>query len=156
MFWLTLPCLRAQTHILADEAGEDGVDPQAPLDVLVVDDNSVNLMVAKLQLQKLWPQARIATASSAAQALQLLDTQGFDVALVDMIMPDMDGMQLTQQIRQRFPAITARMPIIALTANTNPVERERCLAAGMDDFVPKPVHPDELHAVLQRWVASPA
>lgn len=144
VFWLTLPCLRAQTHILADEAGEDGVDPQAPLDVLVVDDNSVNLMVAKLQLQKLWPQARIATASSAAQALQLLDTQGFDVALVDMIMPDMDGMQLTQQIRQRFPAITARMPIIALTANTNPVERERCLAAGMDDVLHKPMDTDSL------------
>jgi len=101
-------------------------------------------MVAKLQLQKLWPQARIATASSAAQALQLLDTQGFDVALVDMIMPDMDGMQLTQQIRQRFPAITARMPIIALTANTNPVERERCLAAGMDDVLHKPMDTDSL------------
>ena len=147
VFWLTLPFLRAQTPMSADETG-DTLDPQAPLDVLVVDDNSVNLMVAKLQLQKLWPQARIATASSAAQALQLLDTQGFDVALIDMIMPDIDGMQLTQQIRQRFPAITARMPIIALTANTNPVERERCLAAGMDDVLDKPMDTDSLvHSV---------
>ena len=56
-----------------------------------------------------------------------------------MIMPDMDGTQLTQQIRQRFAAITARMPIIALTANTNPVERERCLAAGMNDVLHKPM-----------------
>ena len=147
VFWLTLPFLRAQTPMSADETG-DTLDPQAPLDVLVVDDNPVNLMVAKLQLQKLWPQARIATASSAAQALQLLDTQGFDVALIDMIMPDIDGMQLTQQIRQRFPAITARMPIIALTANTNPVERERCLAAGMDDVLHKPMDTDSLvHSV---------
>jgi signal transduction histidine kinase/ActR/RegA family two-component response regulator len=147
VFWLTLPFLRAQTPMSADETG-DTLDPQAPLDVLVVDDNSVNLMVAKLQLQKLWPQARIATASSAAQALLLLDTQGFDVALIDMIMPDIDGMQLTQQIRQRFPAITARMPIIALTANTNPVERERCLAAGMDDVLHKPMDTDSLvHSV---------
>ena len=74
----------------------------------------------------------------------MLDTQGFDVALVDMIMPEMDGMQLTQQIRQRFAAITARMPIIALTANTNPVERERCLAAGMDDVLHKPMDTDLL------------
>ena len=143
-------------HILADEAGEDGVDPQAPLDVLVVDDNSVNLMVAKLQLQKLWPQARIATASSAAQALQLLDTQGFDVALVDMVMPEMDGMQLTQQIRQRFPAITARMPIIALTANTNPVERERCLAAGMDDVLHKPLDESQLIAKISSVLSAHA
>lgn len=144
VFWLELPWVAAQAPATVDAAPDIRLDPQAPLDVLVVDDNSVNLMVARLQLQKLWPQAQIATASSAAQALQLLDTQGFDVALVDMIMPDMDGMQLTQQIRQRFPAITARMPIIALTANTNPVERERCLAAGMDDVLYKPMDTDQL------------
>ena len=138
--------------VVPREAGEDGVDPQAPLDVLVVDDNSVNLMVAKLQLQKLWPQARIATASSAAQALQLLDTQGFDVALVDMIMPDMDGMQLTRQVRTQFAQITARMPIIALTANTHPAERERCLAAGMDAVLHKPIDNGELVRVVSALV----
>jgi signal transduction histidine kinase/ActR/RegA family two-component response regulator len=144
VFWLEVPLQAALGR--AEPQGELGADLACdqPLDILVVDDNAVNLMVARLQLQKTWPQARITTAASAAQALQLLDTQGFDVALVDMVMPEMDGMQLTQQIRQRFAAITARMPIIALTANTNPVERERCLAAGMDDVLHKPMDPDSM------------
>jgi CheY-like chemotaxis protein len=61
-----------------------------------------------------------------------------------MVMPDMDGMQLTRQVRQQFAQITARMPIIALTANTHPVERERCLEAGMDDVLHKPIDTAEL------------
>jgi CheY-like chemotaxis protein len=105
----------------------------------VVDDNAMNLMVARLQLQKCWPRAEVVTLDSAAKALVLLDEQAFDVALVDMIMPEMDGMALTRQIRHQFPAITARMPIIALTANTNPVDRQRCKDAGMDDVLDKPM-----------------
>jgi CheY-like chemotaxis protein len=96
-------------------------------------------MVAQLQLQKCWPKAQITTVDSAAKALILMDQQLFDVALVDMIMPDMDGMQLTRQIREQFPAIAAQMPILALTANTNPVDRERCLAAGMNEVLHKPM-----------------
>jgi CheY-like chemotaxis protein len=76
---------------------------------------------------------------SGAKALSLIDQQLFDVALIDMVMPEMDGMQVTRQIRQQFPAIAARMPILALTANTNPVDRERCLAAGMNDVLHKPM-----------------
>jgi CheY-like chemotaxis protein len=76
---------------------------------------------------------------SGAKALSLIDQQLFDVALIDMIMPDMDGMQVTRQIRQQFPAISASMPILALTANTNPVDRERCLAAGMNEVLHKPM-----------------
>lgn len=144
VFWLELPLVPAQSDAPVQDDETAGLRADQPLDILVVDDNAVNLMVARLQLQKTWPQARITTAGSGPEALQLLDTQGFDVALVDMIMPEMDGMQLTQQIRQRFPAITARMPIIALTANTNPVERERCLAAGMDDVLHKPMDTDSL------------
>jgi CheY-like chemotaxis protein len=117
----------------------EALPPDTPLRMLVVDDNAMNLMVARLQLQKCWPQAQIVTADSAAKALVLLDEQVFDVALVDMVMPEMDGMALTQQVRQQFPAITARMPIIALTANTNPVDRQRCLDAGMDDVLDKPM-----------------
>ncbi len=152
VFWLELPLLPALAA--AEQAGESDADLATDLamDILVVDDNAVNLMVARLQLQKIWPQARITTAGSAAQALQLLDAQAFDVALVDMIMPEMDGMQFTQQIRQRFGAITARMPVIALTANTNPVERERCLAAGMDDVLHKPMDHDNLVRSVSRQI----
>ena len=113
------------------------------LRILVVDDNPVNLQVAQLQLLKIWPAAQVTTAGSGAEALELLAREAFDVALVDMIMPEMDGMQLTRQIRAQHPA-AARMPILALTANTNPVERERCLAAGMSDVLHKPMDADSL------------
>ncbi len=151
VFWLEVPLQAALGAVEQQEPDADLATDQA-LDILVVDDNAVNLMVARLQLQKTWPRARVTTAASAAQALQLLDAQGFDVALVDMIMPEMDGMQLTQQIRQRFGAITARMPIIALTANTNPVERERCLAAGMNDVLHKPMDTDRLVRSVNRQI----
>jgi CheY-like chemotaxis protein len=84
--------------------------------------------------------------------LVLLGQQAFDVALVDMIMPDMDGMALTRQIRHQFPAITGRMPILALTANTNPVERQRCLDAGMGDVLDKPMDMQTLVRCVSRHV----
>ena len=147
LFWLEIPLQAAQDQSPEDLQDDDLADEA--LNILVVDDNRVNLMVAQLQLQKCWPRAKITTVDSGAKALPLLDAQVFDVALVDMIMPVMDGMQLTQHIRQFFPAIAARMPILALTANTNPVDREKCLAAGMNDVLHKPM--DE--AVLMRTVA---
>ncbi|WP_396439438.1 hybrid sensor histidine kinase/response regulator [Limnohabitans sp.] len=147
LFWLEIPLQAAQDQSPEDLRDDELADEA--LNILVVDDNRVNLMVAQLQLQKCWPKAKITTVDSGAKALPLLDAQVFDVALVDMIMPVMDGMQLTQHIRQFFPAIAARMPILALTANTNPVDREKCLAAGMNDVLHKPM--DE--AVLMRTVA---
>jgi signal transduction histidine kinase/CheY-like chemotaxis protein len=147
LFWLEIPLQAAQDQSPEDLRDDELADEA--LNILVVDDNRVNLMVAQLQLQKCWPRAKITTVDSGAKALPLLDAQVFDVALVDMIMPVMDGMQLTQHIRQFFPAIAARMPILALTANTNPVDREKCLAAGMNDVLHKPM--DE--AVLMRTVA---
>ncbi len=148
LFWLTIPLQAAKDQRLPAEVAHDDLADEA-LNMLVVDDNRVNLMVAQLQLQKCWPRAQITTVDNAAQALVLLDAKAFDVALVDMIMPDMDGMQLTQQIRQNFPAMVARMPILALTANTNPVDRERCLAAGMNDVLHKPMDA----GILMRTVA---
>jgi CheY-like chemotaxis protein len=122
------------------------------LRILVVDDNAINLQVARLQLQKIWPNAEIVTVGSGAEALQRLDTEAFDIALVDMIMPELDGMQLARQIRHQFPAMAARMPILALTANTNPVEREQCLAAGMNDVLHKPMDVDAVRNTISRQI----
>ena len=150
-FWFHVPLEPARSQ--ATELPPDEVLPQDEvLRILVVDDNAMNLMVARLQLQKCWPRAQIVTLGSAAEALALLDTQGFDVALVDMVMPDMDGMALTRQIRQQFAALTARMPIIALTANTNPVDRQRCRDAGMDDVLDKPMELQVLTRCVSRHV----
>ena len=137
-FWLEIPLQAAHSADPLVALTDDNLSDEA-LSILVVDDNKVNLMVAQLQLQKCWPNAQITTVDSGAKALSLIDQQLFDVALIDMIMPDMDGMQVTRQIRQQFPAIAARMPVLALTANTNPVDRERCLAAGMNEVLHKPM-----------------
>jgi len=146
LFWFDTPL-----HVAVHAAVETTVSPlaaeNAQLRILVVDDNAINLMVARLQLQKCWPQAHVVTADSGAAVLDLLAKSAldealdgpFDVALVDMVMPEMDGMQLTQAIHQRFPDQAARMPIIALTANTNPVDRQRCVEAGMCDVLSKPM-----------------
>jgi CheY-like chemotaxis protein len=138
LFWFEIPLEAAQSADPLVDLIDDNLSDE-PLSILVVDDNNVNLMVAQLQLQKCWPNAQITTVDSGAKALSLIDQQLFDVALIDMVMPEMDGMQVTRQIRQQFPAIAARMPILALTANTNPVDRERCLAAGMNDVLHKPM-----------------
>ncbi len=137
-FWLELPFEEAHANARADAAAVPDLKDEA-LHILVVDDNAVNLMVAQLQLQKCWPNARITTADSGPKALVLLDTQRFDIALIDMVMPDMDGMQVTRQIRAQFPVTVAHMPVLALTANTNPQDRARCLAAGMSDVLHKPM-----------------
>jgi signal transduction histidine kinase/CheY-like chemotaxis protein len=150
-FWFQIPLQAASTPSEAHPKSSDSLQDEA-LRMLVVDDNTMNLMVARLQLKKCWPKAQIVTADGAAQALSLLDTQSFDIALVDMIMPEMDGMQLTAQIRQQFPAITARMPILALTANTNPIDRQRCLDAGMDEVLDKPMDPEILVPCVSRHI----
>jgi signal transduction histidine kinase/ActR/RegA family two-component response regulator len=138
LFWLEIPLLASQDQAAEAHVPDDGLVGEA-LRMLVVDDNTVNLMVAQLQLQKCWPKAEITTVDSADKALKLLDKQAFDVALVDMIMPEVDGLQLTQKIRDQYPDKAAKMPILALTANTNPVDRDKCLTAGMSEVLHKPM-----------------
>ena len=143
VFWFELPLPPVRSaHLQATPV--EALPSSEPLRILLVDDNSVNLMVARLQLQKIWPQARITQANDGPEALRCLDVEAFDVALIDMVMPGMDGMQLTRHIRQRFPAAAAHMPIVALTANTHPEEGQRCLEAGMDDVLHKPIETDKL------------
>ena len=137
-FWFDTP-LQAALHPAPEPVLQPADAANEALRILVVDDNAINLMVARLQLQKCWPQAEVVTADSAAAVLDLLAESVFDVALIDMVMPEMDGMQLTQAIRHRFSDKAAHMPIIALTANTNPVDRQRCLDAGMCDVLSKPM-----------------
>lgn len=151
LFWFEVPLQAALDPDLSSPVEDGGMADEA-LSMLVVDDNRVNLMVAQLQLQKCWPNAQITTVDSGAKALALLDQQVFDVALIDMIMPDMDGMQVTQQIRHHFPAIVAQMPVLALTANTNPVDRDRCLASGMNEVLHKPMDTVALMHTVGRYV----
>jgi len=153
LFWLELPLKNVSSAAALAQPAPWALTREAVLDVLVVDDNAMNLMVAQLQLRKAWPQARVTTASAGLQAMALLQAQHFDVALIDMVMPEMDGLQLTQRLRQA-PAPLRDLPVIALTANTNPVDRQRCLDAGMNQVLYKPMDPEQMVRTLSEVLAT--
>lgn len=116
--------------------------------ILLVEDNPVNQLVAKGMLAKLGCQVELAT--QGVEALARLEEEAFDLVLMDCNMPVMDGYEATRRIRERghWPGL----PIVALTANAMPEERDRCRAAGMDDYLAKPFRREDLLAVVDRWV----
>jgi CheY-like chemotaxis protein len=124
-----------------------------PLQILLVDDNAVNLLVARMMLKKCFPKADIVEASSGPIALDKLRTQHFDLTLMDMVMPEMDGMQATQALRQTFPSPVCDMPVLALTASANPVDKDRCLASGMNDVIHKPLDEQQLISKISNALA---
>jgi PAS domain S-box-containing protein len=118
-----------------------------PLRILVAEDNVVNQQVALLLLKKLGYRADV--TADGLEALQALAREPYDVVLMDVQMPKMDGLEATRRIHQGWPQ--GRRPhVIAATANAMQEEREACLAAGMDDYLPKPIHLKELAAALRR------
>jgi PAS domain S-box-containing protein len=120
---------------------------RVPLRILVAEDNIVNQQVALLLLKKLGYRADV--AADGLEALQALEREPYDVVLMDVQMPRMDGLEATRRIRQRWPE--GRRPhVIAATANAMQEEREACLAAGMDDYLSKPIRLEEVAAALSR------
>ncbi|HKR63814.1 MAG TPA: response regulator, partial [Thermoanaerobaculia bacterium] len=119
--------------------------------VLVVEDNSVNQLVALGQLNRLGHDAVVAT--TGVEALDAIRENAFDIVLMDCQMPDMDGYEAARRVRQMDGA-RARIPIIAITAHALPGEREKCLAAGMNDYLPKPVSLEQLGAVIRLWASK--
>jgi len=126
--------------------------------ILVVEDNAVNREVAAGMLENLG--YRSESAVNGLLALEAVAESTYAAVLMDCQMPIMDGLTATQEIRRREAAsteagVSGRVPIIALTANAMAANRERCLAAGMDDFLPKPFTQAELARVLARWAPVP-
>jgi CheY-like chemotaxis protein len=117
--------------------------------VLVAEDNLVNQKVAVRTLEMLGCDAEV--AENGAVAVDAIQQSDFDIVLMDCQMPVLDGFAASQQIRE-LERGKRRTPIIAMTANAMQGDRERCLAAGMDDYVPKPVTLAELDATLRRWL----
>jgi signal transduction histidine kinase/CheY-like chemotaxis protein len=118
--------------------------------VLLVEDNQVNQLVAKGMLGKLG--CEVLLANQGAEALNQLELNDVDLVLMDCNMPVMDGYEASRRIRQggHYPGL----PIIALTANALPDERERCRAAGMNDYLAKPFRREELAALLDQWLPT--
>ncbi len=126
------------------------VVPSLDLRVLVVEDNPVNQLVATGLLEALGVEVDVADDGEAAIAALAGPDHGYALVLMDCRMPGIDGIDATRAIRGGEPRGT-RVPIIAMTASALEGERERCLAAGMDDFLTKPVDPTQLEEVVQRW-----
>lgn len=139
----------------AQKLSESAIASLSGLRVLVVEDNVVNAALVRLLLER--DGCVVGAAASGTQALEILGTQAWDVVLMDCQMPEMDGYATTRywrrlELTERRP----RLPILALTAHAMADDRKRCLDAGMDDYLTKPVKLDALRAVLARHVVSPA
>jgi CheY-like chemotaxis protein len=120
--------------------------------ILLAEDNPVNQQVASGILGKMGLTVRVAT--TGVEALQTLDVHPCDLVLMDVMMPEMDGLEATRRIRAGEAATGRRIPIIAMTAGAMEQDRERCLEAGMDDYVSKPVNLAELGKTLEKWLPA--
>jgi CheY-like chemotaxis protein/HPt (histidine-containing phosphotransfer) domain-containing protein len=126
--------------------------PQRGARVLVAEDNEVNQKVAVRILEKLG--YRVEVAENGLEAVEACRRSPYSAVLMDGQMPTLDGFEATRRIRE-LEGEDRRTPVIAMTASAMKGDRERCLEAGMDDYVSKPVTPESLQAVLKRWVRPP-
>jgi len=130
---------------------------KVPLRILLTDDNIINQKVAVRLLQQLGYTADV--ANNGLEAIRALERQPYDLILMDVQMPELDGLETTRRIRQRQnpseknPNFQQRITIIAMTANAMQGDRDKCVAAGMDDYIPKPVRPEALQTALQKVTA---
>ena len=132
---------------LPEATPRTGATRTSPLRILLAEDNTVNQKVALRLLDRLGHTADV--ASNGLEALEALERQRYDVVLMDVQMPELDGLEATRLICERWPK-GVRPYIVAMTANAMAEDREACLAAGMDDYVAKPVRPEALADALRR------
>jgi two-component system sensor histidine kinase/response regulator len=160
--YLTKPVRQAQLYdnladaisgVTVKEVRREHVLPQATHDqaILLVEDNPVNRQVTLRQLERLGYHADV--AENGREACTRIMRRRFDVVLMDCQMPIMDGFEATRAIRQRESRTGGHVPIVAMTANALSGDRDRCVAAGMDDYLSKPVSLDELRVQLERWLS---
>ena len=125
-----------------------------PLRILLVDDNAINQKVAVRILQQIGYQP--AVAGNGREALEMLDRQPFDFIFMDVMMPEMDGLEATRLLRKRqmtgeHKNYQSRIIVVAMTAHAMQGDREKCLASGMDDYLAKPVRPKDVRDMIENW-----
>ena len=129
-----------------------------PLQILLCDDNAINQKVAARILQQLGYQPGL--AANGREALDAMDRKPYNLIFMDVMMPEMDGLEATRAIRERQKAGAANYPssivIVAMTAQAMQGDREKCLAAGMDDYLAKPIRPKDVRAIIERWGSQSA
>lgn len=120
--------------------------------ILLVEDEEINLLLATAVLER--EKMRIVTAKNGQEAVNLYKNRTFDCVLMDIQMPEMDGYQATAAIRQHEKQYGGHLPIIAMTANAMQGDRQKCIAAGMDGYVTKPLHADELLTAIEQQLLN--
>ena len=132
----------------------DAREPAGTLRVLLVEDNPVNQMLVTRLLRKKGHLVEV--AGNGHEALSALQKEGYDLVFMDVQMPEMDGLEATAAIREqeRQRGEEHTLPIIALTAHAMKGDEDRCLAAGMNGYLSKPIRPEELDAILQKYLMS--
>lgn len=156
-FWFTIRALPARSAVNkarpASAVGSEIAElRQGSNRILLVEDNKINQKVAVLMLKKLGVEADI--ANHGAEALAAIASQNYRLILMDCQMPEMDGFEATRRIRAQN-SYHAAVPIIAMTANAFAEDREACLAAGMSDYLSKPVRENDLRSKLEHWLQCP-
>jgi CheY-like chemotaxis protein len=130
------------------------------LRILLVDDNDINQKVAARILHQIGYQPDLAENGSAA--LEALDKDNYDLLFMDLMMPEMDGLEATRIIRERqkqpahHPHFARRIIIVAMTAHAMQSDRDKCLAAGMDDYLAKPIRPADIRGMIEKWALPEA
>jgi two-component system, sensor histidine kinase and response regulator len=130
---------------------QDARDPETVLRVLVAEDNPVNQRLAVRMLEKRGH--RVVVAGNGREALDALAKDTFDLVFMDVQMPEMDGIKATAGIRKKEIDTGRHQIVVALTAHAMKGDRERCLANGMDEYLSKPIRPQELDEILERYLA---
>lgn len=145
-FWLDVVLPVAEPLADTDRAATEA--PLPSMRILVAEDNATNRVVARVLLEQLGQ--RLDFAANGAEAVRAAQAEPFDLILMDISMPVMDGMEATRQIRA-LKGDAARLPILALTAHAGRAEQEACLAAGCNEVLTKPLDPAALRSALHRW-----
>ena len=146
VFHFTTPFSLAEASLpLRTGAQANGAD-SIPLAILVAEDNIVSQKLVTALLKE--RRHSVTIAANGVAVLSLIEQQSFDLILMDIQMPEMDGLQATAEIRRREKRTAKHTPIVAMTAHAMAGDRERCLEAGMDGYIAKPIHPGELMALI--------
>jgi len=144
------PALDVGSARRTPEAEGPGAQSDRPVKILLAEDNPVNQIFA-LRLLERWGHS-VTVASNGREAVDCVEAEQFAVVLMDVQMPEMSGIDATAAIRRKEAGTDRHLPIVAMTAHAMTGDRENCLAAGMDDYVPKPIDPQQLRAAIARAV----